>query len=325
MAYGKSKNLVGRTQSDKVLRGKAFKVSSDRKYDGYQRGLASMVCKFFDKKSKGSGIINESNYQLANELHKPIIKKFKKRKICSSFKDNIWGVDLADVQSMSKFNKGIKYLLCAIDLFSKHAWVIPFEDKKGTSIVNAFKKIISKERKPNKIWVHQGSEFYNQSFKDFLKINNIEMYLTFNEGKSVVAERFIRTLKKKNFKHMTAISKNVYFDVLNDIVNKYNNTIHRTIKMTPIDVTDDSFAKYNEEFNKKGPKFKVGDHARISKYKNIFAKGYVPNWSEEVFIVNKIKNTVPWIYTISDLNGEQIIGSFYEKELQKTNQKEFRL
>ena len=109
--------------------------------------------------------------------------------------------------SLSKYNKGIKYLLCAIDLFSKYAWVIPIKDKKGTSIVNAFKKIISEGRKPNKIWVDQGSEFYNNSFKDFLKINNIEMYSTYNEGKSIVAERFIRTLKNKTFKRMTAVSK----------------------------------------------------------------------------------------------------------------------
>ena len=276
MAYGKSKDLVKRTQSDKVLRDKAFKIASDPKYDGYQRGLASMVYKFFDKKSKGSGIINESNYQLANELHKLIIRKFKKRKVYSSFKDNIWGVDLADMQSLSRYNKGFKYLLCAIDLFSKYAWVIPIKDKKSTSTVNAFKKIILK-RKPNKIWVDQGSEFYNNTFKDFLKINNIEMYSTFNEGKSVVAERFIRTLKNKIYKHMTTISKNVYIDVLNDIVNKYNNTIHRTIKIKPIDVTNDSYVEYNEDSNKKGPIFKVNDHVKISKYKNIFAKGYVSN------------------------------------------------
>ena len=119
------------------------------------------------------------------------------------------------------------------------------------------------------------------------------MYSTYNEGNSVVAERFIRTLKNKIFKHMTTISKNVYIDVLNDIVNKYNNTVYRTIKMKPIDVTDDSYAEYSEDFNKKGPNFKVNDHVRISKYKNIFAKGYVPNWSEEVFIVNETKNTVP--------------------------------
>ena len=312
MAYGKSKDLVKRTRSDKVLRYKAFKIASDPKYYGYQRGLSSMVYKVFDKKSKGSGITNKSNYQLVNELHKPIIKKFKKRKVYSSFKDNIWSVDLTDMQSLSKYNKEIKYLLCAIDLFSKYAWVVPIKDKKGTSIVNAFQKIISEgRRKPNKILIDQGSEFYNQSFKDFLKINNMEMYSTFNEGKFVVAEIFLRTLKNEMFKHMTAISKNVYFDVLDDIVNKYNNTVHRTIKMKPTDVTDDSYAEYNEDSNKKGPKFKVGDHVRISKYKNIFAKGYVPNWSEEIFVIKKVKNTVPWTYVINDLNGEEITGSFY--------------
>ena len=147
MAYGKAKDSVRRTQSDKVLRDKAFKIASDPKYDDYQRGLASMVYKFFDKKSSGSGIANEPNYQLANELHKPIIRKFKKRKVYSSFRDNIWGVDLADMQSLSRYNKGIKYLLCAIDLFSKYAWVIPIKDKKSTSIVNVFKKIISEEKK----------------------------------------------------------------------------------------------------------------------------------------------------------------------------------
>ena len=126
MAYGKSKDLAKRTQSDKVLRDKAFKIASDPKYDGYQRGLASLVYKFFDKKSSRSGITtNEFNYQLANELHKPVIKRFKKRKVYSSFKDNILGVDLANMQSLSKFNKGFKYLLCAIDMFSKYAWVIP--------------------------------------------------------------------------------------------------------------------------------------------------------------------------------------------------------
>ena len=146
------------------------------------------------------------------------------------------------------------------------------------------KKILNNSnRKPNKIWVDQGSEFYNKSFKDFLKTNNIEMYSTYNEKKSVVAEAFIRTLKNKIFKHMTAISKSAYFDVLDDIFYKYNNAVHRTIKMKPIDVMGDSYAEYNEDFNKKDPKLEVGDHVRISKYKNTFAKGYTPNWSEEIF------------------------------------------
>ena len=139
--------------------------------------------------------------------------------------------------------------MCAIDLFRKYVWVVPLKDKRGISIVNAFQKIISKGRKPNKIWVDQGSEFYNKSFKDFLKINKIEMYSTYNEGKSVIAEKFIRTLKNKIFHHMTAVSKNVYFDVLDDILNKFNNTVRRTIKMKPIDVTFDSYAEYNENSN----------------------------------------------------------------------------
>ena len=128
------------------------------------------------------------------------------------------------------------------------------------------------------------------------------MYSTYNEGKSFVAEGFIRTLKNKIFKHMTVISRNIYSDVLDDIVDKYNNTVHRTIKMKTINVTDDPYVKYNEDFNKKDPKFKVGDHVRISEYKNIFAKGYTPNWSEKDFIINKTKKTVPWTYPISDLN-----------------------
>ena len=147
------------------------------------------------------------------------------------------------------------------------------------------------------------------------------MYSTYNEGKSVVAERFIRMLKNKIFKHMAAVSKNVYFDVLDDIVNKYNNTVHRTIKMKPIDVTSDSYAEYNEDSNKKDPKLKGGYHVRVSKYKNTFAKEYTPNCLEEVFVVSKIKNTVPWTYVINDLNGDSITGSFYEKDLQKTSAK----
>ena len=123
---------------------------------------------------------------------------------------------------------------------------------------------------------------------------------------------------------MTAISKNVYFDELEDIVNKYNNTVHRTIKMKPIEYTSDSYTEYNEDSNEKNPKFKVGNRVRISKYKNIFAKGYTQNWSEDVFIISKIKNTVLWTYVISDLNGEPIIESFYQKELRKTSQEKFR-
>ena len=160
----------------------------------------------------GSGIARDSSSILADELHKPAIKNFNKRNVYSRFKDNIWGVDLADMQSLSKKNKGIKYLLCVIDLFSKYAFVVLLKDKKGISIVNAFDKIIKQSnRKPNKIWVDQGGEFYNNAFKKWLSENDIIMYSTYNEGKSVVAERFIRTLKNKLYKHMTPTGKNVYY------------------------------------------------------------------------------------------------------------------
>ena len=151
------------------------------------------------------------------------------------------------------------------------------------------------------------------------------MYSIHNEGKSVIAERFIRTLKTKIYKYMTSVSKNVYINKLDDIMVEYNNTYHRTIKMKPVDVKDNTYIDFKKEVNDKDLKFKVGNHVRISKYKNIFAKGYTPNWSEEVFVISKIKNTVPWTYVINNLNGEEIIGTFYEKELQKTNQKEFRI
>ena len=189
----------------------------------------------------------------------------------SSFKDNTWGVDLADMQLLSKFNKGIKYLLCVIDLFFKYSWVVPLKDYKGVSIVNGFQSILdSSKGKPNKMWVDHGSEFYSNAFKNFLKNNDLEMYSTHNEGKSVVAERFIRTLKNKVYKHMTSVCKNIYFNVLDDIVDEHSNSYHRTIKMKPINVTDSVFVEYSEESNKKDPKFEVGDHVRISTYKNVF-------------------------------------------------------
>ena len=193
-SYAKHKDRANRRQSDIVLKNKALKIATDPRVNGYQRGLASMVYKFFNEKTKESGINNKGNLlvnsQLAEEFHKPIIKNFE---------DNIWGVDLADMQLISKYTKGIRYFLCVIELFSRYAWVILLKNKKGESIVEGFKKILDdSNRKRNKIWVDHGSEFYNNKFKSFLKENDIKMYSTFNERKSVVAERFIKTLKKKS-------------------------------------------------------------------------------------------------------------------------------
>ena len=193
------------------------------------------------------------------ELHKSIIRKFKKRIVYPGFKDNVWGANLADMQLISKFNRWFRFLLCVIGVFSKYAWVVTLKDKKGITITNVFRKILKgSNRKPKKIWVDKGSEYYDSSVKKWLKDNNIEMYSIHYEGKSVVSERFIRTL--------------------NDIVNECSNTYHRTIKMKPVDVQDNTYIDSTElhsskEVNDRDPKFKVGDHVRISNYKNIFAKG----------------------------------------------------
>ena len=183
------------------------------------------------------------------------------------------------------------------------------EYKKGITITNAFQNILRESNgKPKKIWVNKGSEFYNRSMKyDGKSKGN-------NGGKSVIAERFIRTLKNKFYKYVFLISKNGHIDKLDDIVNKYNNTYHNTIKIMPVDVKSSTYIE-----------IKIGNIVRILTYKNIFAKTYVLNWSEEVFMIKNVKNTVPWTYVISDLKCEKIVGMFYEKELQKANQKEFKV
>ena len=161
--------------------------------------------------------------------------------------------------------------------------------------------------------------------KSWLEKDGIEMYSTHNEVKFVVAERFIRTLKKEIYTYMISVSKNVYIDKLDDIINKHNNTYHNTIKMKPADVKSNTYIDSSKEVNDKNPKFKIVSNVRISKYMNAFAKGYTPNWSEKVFVIKKVKNTVPLTYVTNDLKGEEIDETLYENELQKTNQKDFRI
>ena len=177
------------------------------------------------------------------------------------------------MQSVSKSNKRIRFLLCVIDIYSKYAWVVPLKDKKVITTTNAFqKKIDESGRKPNKIWVDEGSEFYNISIKEWLQDNGIEIYSTYHEGKSVVAEKFIRTSKNKIYKYMTSVSKNVYIDKLYDIVNKCNNKYYRTIKMKLVDLNSSTYINFGIENNEKDSKLEVSDQVRISKYKNNLAK-----------------------------------------------------
>ena len=265
-----------------------------------------MVYKFFDTKTSGSGIKNEniSSKELAEELHKPIIRKFKNRKVHSSFIDNIWDADLADMQLISTFNEGFRFLLCAIDIFSKYAWVVPLKDKKGITVTKAFQKILKESnRKPNKIWADKSSEFYNRSMKSFLQKNNIEMYSMYIEGKSVVAEIFIKILKNKIYKYMTSISKNVHIDKLDDIVNKYS------IIALSVDVKPNIYTNSSKEIDDKDPEFKIGDNVRISKSKNILQKAMFQIGLKKLLLLQKLKILFHG-HVISDIKGGEIVGTF---------------
>ena len=254
-------------------------------------------------------------------------KKFEKRRILVNGIDKIWAADLVDMQAFSKFNRGIKYLLAVIDVFSKYGWLIPLKDKTGKSVASALKTIF-KERQPEKMWVDKDKEFYNENVKSL-----VELYSTENKEKSSVVERWIRTMKERMWKYFTDNNTNRYVDILQDLVKGYNNTRHSSIKMTPVEVSK----KKNElpvwrtlypdhlERHDINPEFSVGDKVRISKKKKTFEKGYTTRWTEEIFTIVEVKRTSPMTYKIADLNGEEIKGSFYEPELQKTSQQLFRI
>ena len=285
-----------------------------------------MVYKFYLKKTSGSGIKkkNISEQQLAEELHKPIIRNFKKGKVHSSFIDNIWGSDLADMELITKFNKGVDFLLCVIDIYSKYGWVIYLKDEKGISITSDFQRILDKSiRKLNKRWVDKGSEFYNRTKKSWIERNDIEIYSTHSEGKPAVAKRFIRVLKNKNYKYMASLSKNL--DKLGDILNKYNNTYHAKIKKKPVALKLSTYLDSSTEINNKDPKFKTDDIVRISKYKNIFTKSYVPNWSEEVLVIKKVENSVCGHMLLLILKTRKLSKHFTKRNCKKQIDKSLEL
>ena len=273
--------------------------------------------------------------QLAGELHKPIARNFRKRRVISYGVDKIWTADLVEIQKYSKWNKGIKYLLMVIDVFSKYGWIEPLKDKKTESVSLAFDKIFKKsKRKPEKLWTDKGSEFISKHFKALLKKHNITLYHTQNEEKSSIVERWNKTMKNKMWKMFLANNNTVYWVKLDKLVDDYNNTYHSSIKMTPTEASKKENEKqvfanlYEDEIylKPKKPKFSIGDTVRISKYKRrVFDNGYTPNWTEEVFVIDKLNLTKPVTYHVVDLLGEKVEGSFYEKELQKAKQQTFRI
>lgn len=264
----------------------------------------------------------------AYTLHKPAQKNFPTNRVVVYSIDQQWQADLVDLGSLKKFNNDFRYLLTCIDILSKYAWAIPLKTKRGEEIVKAFKTIFQ-SRKPKSLQTDQGTEFKNSKFQKFLKENGVHFFTTYNNTKASVVERFNRTLKTKMWKYFTRFNTHNYVNVLNDLLKSYNQTMHRSIKRAPIEVTTDNerdvwFTLYGdmENMKMKPHKLKIGDIVRISKQKLMFEKGYETNWTEELFVIAELVNRDLPVYRVKDLLDESIEGTFYEQELQKVKPKE---
>lgn len=265
--------------------------------------------------------------QTTYTLHKPIQRKFKRRKTVVAGIDIQWQADLADMSNLSKHNNKYRYLLCIIDVFSKYAWVVPIKDKTGKTLVQAFKSVLKQGRSPKSLQTDKGSEFKNSVYQKFLKLKKIHFFTTENpETKASIVERFQRTLKSRMWKYFTHHRTLKYFDVLPQLVEGYNHSYHRSIKCAPVSVTKQNEYQISQHLYGKlkskhlKPKFKVGDLVRLNKSKHVFEKGYLPNWTKELFeITHIVKTQSPITYKIKDLNGDSIKGTFYSKELQRVD------
>ena len=282
------------------------------------------------KRKLGWGIEDEWTNELTDELHKPVRRKFRKRTVFTKNVDSIWAADLVDMQYYARTNQGFKYILMIIDVFSKYGWAIPVKTKKGEEVAKAFAHLWKSQTSPQMLWTDKGKEFINKDMTNLLKKHNVHLYWTENEEKSCIVERWNRTIERIMWKYLTRHQTGRYIDILPDIIKKYNSTYHHSIKCTPIDarkpanyqhVFDALYnSKKQKEREKQTPKFKIGDKVRITKKKKTFEKGYTTNWTEEIFTVVKVQPTIPFTYKIEDTRGEEIQGTFYEEELQKTKQ-----
>lgn len=263
----------------------------------------------------------------AYTLHKPVRRKFPTNRVIVNSIDQQWQADLVDLSALHTHNDGYRYLLTCIDVLSKYAWTVPMKTKRGEEMVNVFRTLFL-HRKPRSLQTDQGTEFKNAKFQNFLKMNNVRFFTTFNNTKASVVERYNRTIKSKMWKYFTANHTYRYLDVLNKLVHAYNNSFHRSIKMSPISVTSDNEREvwYNLYKSLKSTKtkaclFSPGNIVRVSKHKLTFEKGYETNWSEELFVITECVSRDPPVYRIKDLLDEPVLGTFYAQELQKVKPK----
>lgn len=268
--------------------------------------------------------ISSTKKQIVEELHKPARINFSRRRVIVKGLDDLHQADLVEMIPYAKENKGYRYILVIIDVFSKYVWAEPVKSKSSTDIVKATTKILAEKRIPKNLQTDQGKEFFNKDFKNLMKKYEINHYSVFSSKKACVVERVNRTLKSIMWKNFSLQGSHKWLDLLPKVVETYNNSKHRTIGRKPIEVNKSNEKDilrdvYNhiKMIDISSAKFKVGDHVRISKYRSIFNKGYTPNWTNEIFTIAKVKLTNPITYLLKDASAELIKGGFYDLELQK--------
>lgn len=259
---------------------------------------------------------------LGYTLHRPRRKRFPKARVIVYGIDHQWVADLIDVQRLSRYNKGYKFLLTVIDVLSKFLWVVPLKNKTGTEVVRGFQVILGRGRTPIQLQTDLGKEFYNKSMETFLKEKNIYLFSTEGDDKVAIAERVNRTLKERVYRYLTSANTLRYENVLQAIVRGYNRSKHRSIGMAPKDVT---FANektvwkrlYGKPTKSIRARFQRGDRVRLNEKHRVFKKGYLPGWTEEVFLVDHVRNTSVPTYRIKEWDGTPLRGTFYNEDLQK--------
>jgi hypothetical protein len=300
-------------------------IYNDASQPGSLSGLENFyrVLKSKKIKIKRPELKNWLSTQNVYTRHKPIVKQFPRNQVITRGIDDLWQIDLADLQKISKFNDNNRYLVTCIDVFSKFAWVVPIKNKKSDTVLEAFKFIVnSSGRKPTFLQSDQGTEFLNSKFKEYLSEIDVGFYYVNSELKASVIERFNRTIKEKIYKYFTLKNTERYIDILDTLIQTYNNSYHRSIKTLPSKVNKENEKTIHQILYKKDSRdkvfnFEVGQTVRITKYKHIFEKGYTPKWTDEIFKVKYQIPRDPVVYKIEDLNNEEIEGVFYEPELQK--------